>query len=547
MKIVAAVFADFVQAPAGGPSQLQTVLGGHTIIERTLRRLMQVDGLAGRCLFVRARDREPAAGVLASAGLEEQIELLPLDIAPRNRRVLLTAARKWNLESWRGSPLGATWFDEFVDPPAAALVLDHYGCDGVFCLDGHQPVFDPAIATAMLASLEEHKHESKICFTQAPPGLAGIILRREALADVLELEIPLGLVLSYRPELAQTDPIIHAACLHVAPQISETAARLTGDTRRSRELLDLALRELGEDASAAALCAWTRAPGHDRAGPLPVEVEFELTTADPLPNTTLRPRGNRVPHRHMDDLGRIAHLAEQLAEYDDRLVFLAGHGDPLQHPQFGKACRILRSAGVYGIGVGTPLLDLSDANFAALFENQVDIVEVRLDAHTAATYQRVHGLDGLARVHANIDRLERTRREHRTPQPIVACSLTRCAATIGDMEAFFDDWIRQLGTAVIHGYNDYCGALPPDTLLPTVAPFREPCRRLATRLMLLADGTVALCGQDVRGEVRLGDWATESLRAIWSGPALGTIRRAHERMGLEPLPLCRRCCEWNRP
>ena len=547
MRVVAAVFADFVQAPAGGSSQLQAVLGGQTILERTVRRLMQVEGLSGRCLFVRERDRDPAAGALAKAGLDHQIELLPIDSVPRPRRMLLTAARKWNLESWRGSPLGTTWFDEYVDPHAAARVLDHYGCEGVLCLDGHQPVLDPAITTAMLTHVEQTRHESKICFTQAPPGLAGIILRREALQDILEFDIPLGLTLSYRPELAQTDPIIHAACLHVAPEVGETAARFTGDTRRSRELLEQALRELGEDVGAAALCAWARVPGHDRAGALPVEIELELTTSDPLPNTRLRPRGDRVLRREVSELAHIAHLAEQLTEYDDRLIFLAGHGDPLRHPRFAEMCRILRSAGVYGIGVGTPLLDLTDDDFAALFENEVDIVEVQIDAHTAATYERVHGIDGLGRVWANIERLENARRETRAPRPIVACALTRCAATIGEIEAFFDDWIRRVGTAVIHGYNDYCRRLPPDTLLSTVTSFRRPCRRLATRLMLLADGTVGLCGQDVNGEVRLGDWRSESLRAIWSGAALAQVRQAHARGDLEAFPLCRRCSEWNRP
>jgi hypothetical protein len=147
----------------------------------------------------------------------------------------------------------------------------------------------------------------------------------------------------------------------------------------------------------------------------------------------------------------------------------------------------------------------------------------------------------------NIQRLERHRREHRAPRPIVACSLTRCAANIGELEGFYDGWIRNAGGAIIRGYNDYCGLLPADTLLPSTPSIREPCRRLRTRLMLLADGTAALCAQDVRGTVKLGNWATESLREIWSGPALKRVQEAHARLELEPLPACQRCGEWSRP
>ncbi len=547
MRTVAVVFADFVEAAPGGPSQLGTELAGQTILTRTLRRLVQVEGLTGRCLFVRPRDREQAARVLREAGLENQIELLPEDPGVRPRRQLICTARKWNLESWRSNPLGMTWFDEFVEPATVAHVLKRTACDAVFCFDGHQPLLDPAIATAMLATLNERPDECSIVFTQAPPGLAGIILQPRTVENLLDLTIPLGLLLSYRPELAQPDPITSPNCYHVAPEVMQTAGRFTGDTRRSRELIEAALRDLGENTSAEALCRWAAAPGHDRAGPLPVEVELELTTDDPLPETTLHPRGDRVPRRQLRDIVAVARLAEQLAEYDDRLVFLGGHGDPLQHPQFAEVCRILHSAGVYGIGVGTPLVDLTDASLEAILEYQVDAVEVRLDAYTAATYQRVHGVDAFERAVANVEKLERVRRERGSAQPAVVCSLTRCAATIAEMEAFHDHWIKAVGSSVIHGYNNYCGAFPPDSLLPTCPPIRQPCRRLDTRLMLLADNLVPLCAQDFRGETRLGDWASEALRDVWTGKSIEAARLAHDHLDLGALPLCQSCTEWHRP
>lgn len=258
-------------------------------------------------------------------------------------------------------------------------------------------------------------------------------------------------------------------------------------------------------------------------------------------------RGDRVPHRRLDDLDAIAWLAEQLAEYDDRLVFLGGHGDPLAHLRFAEACRLLRSAGVYGIGVGTPLVELTEENLEALFANEIDVVEVRLDAHSAATYERVHKRDGFARVEANIERIEHLRKHRQAPRPIVVCSLTRSATTLAEMEAFFDGWIRRIGSAVIHGYNDYCSRLPPDSLLAPVPPVGVPCRRLSTRLMLLADGTISLCAQDFWGAVGLGNWTTGSLRGTWTGATLQAVRQSRARLELETLPACVRCTEWFRP
>jgi hypothetical protein len=547
MEIVAAVFADFAETFLGGPSQLLTQLGSRSVLAHTLTRLRRVAGLERRCLVVQPRDERAATDAVRELGLTDQVDVLTLDDGARPRRRLLRCGRKWNLDGWRGSPLGTTWFDEYVEPLYAGRVLDHYRCDGVLCLDGHQAVLDVGIASEMVAHQRRHDAEARFVFTQAPPGLAGILLRRDVTRELLERQYPVGLLLSYRPELAQTDPITKETCLRIDPGVSQTAIRLTADTLRTRELLTVALEELGEDCDACALCAWVRQDGHDRAGGLPVEVELEATTDDPLPETTLRPRGSRVPGRQLQDLDAVSWLAEQLAAYDDRLLVLGGHGDPLRHPEFPEICARVRAAGVCGLAVVTTLVELPESALDALTEIGVDLVEVRLDANSAATYRVVHNADAFARVIENVERIQQVRRARQNPQPVVACSLTRCAATLAELEAFFEQWIKATGWAIIRGYNDYGGLLPADSALPMRPPLRSPCRRLGTRTMLLADGRAVLCSQDVAGTTALGSWISEPLADLWRGDALRAARAAQSRLTFDNHPLCDRCGEWFRP
>jgi len=547
MKIVAAVFADFEQTFLGGPSQLCAPLHGRTVLARTLGRLTSVTGLAGRCLYVQPRDEAAAKAAVEDLALAGAVDVLPLDDGVRRRLNLLRSARKWNLQAWRGSPLGTTWFDEYVEPVRVARVLERYGCDAVLCLDGHQPLLDVAVADGMLARQRDCRDEAELVFTQAAPGLAGVSLSREIVQRLLEQDIPLGILLAYRPELARGDLINQPACFQVDAALAQTPGRFTADTRRSRELLAAALAELGDEPDTVDLCAWFSRLANGPAGRLPLEVELELTTDDPLPDTTLRPRGTRVPARCLRDLDAVTRLGEQLAEYDDRLVVLGGHGDPLAHPEFAEVCRRLRSAGVCGLAVVTPMVELSDENLEALLTSRVDMLQVRVDAGTPETYQTLHGRDCLERVLANLARIEEQRRARLSPQPIIACSLTRCAATLAELETFYDRWIPATGWAVIEGYNDYCGALPPDTLLPTKPALREGCRRLGARLMLLADGRVVLCHQDFRGAHELGRWDAHLLEDLWSGGNLAGVREAHAELKLAGLPLCGRCGEWFRP
>lgn len=546
MKIVAAIFADFSETFLGGPSRLDTRIGSRAVIEHTLTRLARVGGLDQRCLVVRERDEQVAAAVARKLGFAEQIDVLAIDDGSRPRRRLLRAARVWNLDCWRGSPLGTTWFDEYVEPLAAARVLDHYEASAVLCLDGHMPALDVDIVSRMVAYQREHADEAPFVFTQAPPGLAGIVLGREVMRDLLERKIPVGLLLSYRPDAPQQDPITKSPCCRIGASVSQTSARLTADTIRGGELLAGAFATLGEDCDAEALCEWLRAPGNDRAAKLPIEIEIELTTDDPLPRTKLRPRGQRVPRRQVKEIDAVVRVAEQLAAYDDRLLVLGGHGDPLLHPRFAELVPRLRAAGVCGIGVETSLAEFSQAALDALIGN-VDVVEIRLDANNAATYLRVHGEDAFDSVMLNIERIENARQASQSPQPLVVCSMTRCAETLDEVEAFFDRWTRAMGWAVLRGYNEYRGLLPADTLLSTEPHTRRPCRRLDARMMLLADGAAVLCGQDVAGEIVLGSWIEQSLEELWSGEILARARESHSRLALDDLAICASCGEWNRP
>lgn len=549
MKIAVAVFADFAETFLGGPSRLLTPLAGAPVLGHTLRRALRVEGADHVALFVRERDAAPAAEALRRLELSERVTLLPADRGLRPRRNLIRAARKWSLGSWRGGPVGATFHDEYIEPLCAGQVLDHFGCEAVLCLDGHMAAHDPAIGSAMLRRLREIPDEARFLFTQAPPGLAGFVLRREMTRELLEQNVPLGVLLSYRPEMPAVDPITRAGCLHIDRRIAQQAARLTADTTRAVELLEGAFTAHGADADAAKIVDWLSADPDERgpAGFLPVEVELELTTDDPLPRTRLRPRGERVPRRELRNFEAVDRLAAALARQDDRLIVLGGHGDPLRHPAFGEVCQRLRAGGVCGVAVTTPLVDLTDAAIDGLFAAKVDVVEVLLDADSAATYAGVNGADLFSRVLANIDRLEAARRERNSPQPILIPTLTRCADNVHEIETFVDRWIRRLGSAVIRGFDDRAGLLPADSLLGTTPPVRRPCRRLAQRMMLLADGTVPFCSTDVRGETSLGDWTTTPIDALWRSDGLRSLRAAHAALALDAHALCRRCSAWHRP
>lgn len=549
MKIIAAMFADFEQSFPGGPAALQTRVGAQTVIGHALQRMAAIEGVEQRLLVVRPRDEEAAHEALRAVSLAGTVEVCATDDGRRPRLELVRCARRWNLHAWRGAPLGLTYFDEYVEPVAVARVLQRAQAGAVLCLDASMPLLDAGIAARMITHLRQSAGEALFVVTQAPPGLAGIILSAEALGALVKAGAPVGVLLAYRPEAPRADPIARAECVRLPAHITEVAARLTADTRRSRELVAGALAALGENCGAGEVCRWVDAADAHRApDALPIELELELTTDDPLPETTLRPRGARVPPRRLHDLEAVSRLAQELAAHDDSCLVLAGHGDPLLHPEFAGICqRLRRAAPRLALGVVSPLVQLDPRRGDALFEQRIDLLEVQLDADSPETYRRVHGADQFERVVANIERVRTLRRERSSPQPIVIPSLTRCAATLPEMESFFDRWTATTGGAVIHGHNEYCGRLAADSLLPLRPPVRVACQRLPRRLMLLADGTVARCSQDINGQHPLGNWISEPISAVWHGRELAKLLEAHAAGNWNDGGLCSGCNEWFRP
>ena len=542
MKVIAAVFADFRETFLGAPARLRADVAGRRVLDHTLERLERVRGLDGAALVVRPDDARLADDFLAQ---RRDFELAPIDDLPRPRRELLRAARKWSLASWRGGALGTCWFDEFVEPALLARLAEHLSCDAVLCIEGHQAALDAEIAGDMVARIRQAADEAKLLFTQAPPGLAGVLLTRELIDDLAHTSNPLGLALAYRPESPRSDPITRPPCFRVSPRVRQTAARFVADTRRGFELLSKAFEALGAACGAEELCAWLADNPRVRFR-CPVDVELELTTETALPDSSLAPPRARVPPRRLEDLAALERLARELAEYDDALVTLGGHGDPLLSERFPDACRILRAAGVCGVAVITDLVDLPEAAFEALFAQRVDVLEARLNADSPETYRAVHGRDAYEQVVANVRRIQAERRRRSSPQPILLCSLTRCTKTLEDLEPFYDRWIQELGGATLRGYNDYAGALPADTLIPMTPLVRQACRRLDGSLALLADGSTPNCAQDFAGETSSGSWREQGLMDIWNGRPRAALLAAHARPDLTQYPQCQRCGEWNR-
>jgi radical SAM protein with 4Fe4S-binding SPASM domain len=542
MKIIAAVDANLETTPLGTRSRIAETLGDDPVLLQTVRRLARCRELADVVVLC-PHSQLPAVQQLLN-GASVTLRIRPDRDPPY--RSLVRVARKWSLESWRGGLGGSSAFDEYTDTAVLSELGRELEADAVAVVPPGAAFIDPALTDAMIRHYVEYREDMRMTFAQAPPGLAPTVFENHLLEKLAESGVPPGWTLSYKPDDPAMDLALKTCCFVCAEAIRCSRGRLCADTDSSLRTMAALLhsRATGE---AETIGRWLIDSRLKPSEPLPREVEIELTTDDMLPDTVLRPRGSRVPTRGPLNLGLLEKLAAELSTQDDSLVVLGGHGDPVRHPRFGEALAILRRSGLFGLCVYTSGQSLSEEALAALIEHRVDVVAFFVDAWAPETYARLSGGADLEAVRSAIDRVVRARHAARQAQPIIVPLMTKCAENLGELDDFFDGWIRANGCASVIGFSHFGERLGDLGVMDMSPPQRSPCRRIMDRCLVHADGSVVPCDQDYSAFRPLGHLGNQTLRQIWSSDQAVELRANHLLGRHEAERLCRPCSEWHRP
>ncbi|MDB5327045.1 MAG: hypothetical protein JWM57_2614, partial [Phycisphaerales bacterium] len=153
----------------------------------------------------------------------------------------IAAAQRW-ADGWRGGLLQSCWFDNGF---AADLVRDAMideQADHVVLVDPAAGLVDPAIVDQLVDAAEAGTRE--FFFTQAVPGLGGVLLKRAMVDKLVTDRIAPGKLVHYLPDAPVLDPITSEACVDVPLEVSRIADRFTLDSHRQISRLEQALQPL---------------------------------------------------------------------------------------------------------------------------------------------------------------------------------------------------------------------------------------------------------------------------------------------------------------
>lgn len=536
IRSTAIAAVSLLDEPASGGAIART-FRERPVLAHTVERVAKAAGLDR--VTVLAWDDQLADLATIELGRAEVRAVGPRKPSPA--MLARAAALRWS-DGWRGGLLGTTEFDRGFDADALVAALDSASASVAILVAPSAALIEPAILEELLARLNGPAAAHGYAFVAGTPGSGAFALTRETLDRLRRDKAAPGALLNYHPDRAQHDPIAREACVPVPAVVARSLARLSVDS--SRQVARLALAQ-ADRPNLAAESRLTRLATHETIDAMPREVVVELTT-----RRATRPVWS-LPSRYAVDrpvmtTERAKAIFGELAAVDDVRVTLAGVGDPLAHPEVPEILAIARAAGINAIHVETELLPESPEMFAALVAH-ADVCSILLPAMTRRTYATAMNADRLDDVLANVRSLLIARAGRGGALPILVPTFHKLELNIGEMEAWYDQWIRAVGTAAIVGPSDFGGVIPFAGVADMTPPHRIACRQLRSRLAVLSDGTIVACEQDLLGRRAIGRVGEMDLATAWTD-GIAPMRAAHARGDWKAAgPTCEACRMWDRP
>lgn len=530
-----------------------TPLGGKPTIHHVIDRLARCRTLHP---IVVVGYRGHVAGL--SEALPDGVQHIEVDREPRHHlEARMRLARAFSPSSWRGGIGGASCYDEWLDPGALAEVMTRVGVEAAVAVAADWPLVDPALCDRLAERYAELPEKHRMVFTQAAPGLGGLLLERSMAGEMDEHRSTVGWALDYNPAAPKVDPVGRDVCVQIDAALRAPGVRASMDAPRWRAMVE-AVYEAGVegDVRAAVDCMSRRARELGHA--LPQQITVELTprregTGPAAPAAALGRTLNR------DDMapGSLAALARSLAaaregdeanEPSDIALTFGGLGDPLSHPAFDDVIREAfdladaRARPFAGLAFETDLLAEPETVDRLIALGLPMVIKARLNAASAETYRAVMGVDGFQRALDNLARLAKATRSAEAPIVLVP-TMVKLRQNVHELEPFVDRWQGTVGAVLVTGPSDGGGLVDDHAVIDMAPPRRFACRQLAHRMTVLSDGTVPRCDEDWLGREAVGNINDQPIAELWA--RLQAVRLEHERGVYRGL--CERCRQWHRP
>lgn len=379
-------------------------------------------------------------------------------IGPLAAHQSIRAGRAWARACWRGGLGHLSCYDEFFDPGAIARAMSERQLDAALLVGADWALVDPALCAAVVERHRESPETMPLVFTQAPPGLCGVVVSRrlcEELArgrDAGDSMATIGGMLGFNPRRPALDPVAKSCCVQIDGAVRGSPWRYVLDEMerpwlsRAMEGVDLSAASAGDVIQAA-----SRIVEHDGVGLRHLSMTLGRGWSRDQALTEIT--------RAADELGPVALTLR--GAIDGSLLELIGvarvRGMPA-HVRTDARCE-------------TAAID-------ALIVSKPDVVSIDLHASTRDTYAALTSGGDMDRALLNTERLLLSRMlVGGLPHPWIVPRITRRDAVYEEVEGFYDRGLVFASACVIDPLDE---PIPGERIAPLPLPRNAALRNVKT-------------------------------------------------------------------
>ena len=223
-------------------------------------------------------------------------------------------------------------------------------------------------------------------------------------------------------------------------------------------------------------------------------------------------RGSATGKMAEMELGRFQDILDRIESYcGDAVISLSLWGEPALHSQAAELVTAVSRKPSFGLiiessGIGWERDVLLRIKREAL---RSPTWIVSLDAWSPEIYRQLRG-DGFDEALQTVDTLSQT-----FPGQVYVQAV-RVKENEDDLEQFYRGWKAKLDSLIIQKYDHFCHALP-DRRVTDLSPLKRiPCWHIKRDMIILLNGDVVLCREDIEKKHLLGNVWRDGLESIWA-------------------------------
>ena len=252
------------------------------------------------------------------------------------------------------------------------------------------------------------------------------------------------------------------------------------------------------------------------------------------------------PHQSMKrkqgimDFELFKKIIDQARLYNIPVVSIHGFGEPLLDKYFFQRVKYAREKGLKRIATNTNALFLNEQRIEKLMESGLDEIYISFDAATEDTYKKIRPGSDFKTVEANIKKIIDEKKKKAAKLPKIYLSFVECPQNSSEVDLYLKKWKGLVDGVSISYLVNWGGRYSGENLLRHTQK-RDPCRFLWTDMAISWDGRATICCYDYENETIIGDISNESIKDIWSGETLESLRQMHAEHNFDKIDICKEC------